>query len=123
MEARSAGLVLPLCAAILLAGCTQTGTQTGTQPRTTAGNVITIDDCKAEPFILEVAEGTEVTFRNADAAAHSITIDGQEVPLPAEGSAKVVAKRQANAPSDIDYTNNYLCDGASSGAMYIPAGK
>lgn len=109
---------------MLVSGCTVKvedpgGDDGGITP--VQGNMITIRDCKADPFMLETTDGSEVTFQNADSVAHTIIIDGEEFPLAAMGTLKVVPKRPENAPSNLDYTDNYNCDGAHSGAIFIPA--
>jgi len=90
-----------------------------------AGKMITIRDCVGEPKILQVSEGDEVTFVNADEEGHTIFIAGanKTLQLPAKGSIKYAARRASVAPANFDFTDNYICDSTTSsgGAIYIPA--
>ena len=75
------------------------------------GSKIAIEDCKADPMVLQVSDGTEVTFVNDDDEAHTIFIENQEIKLPVEGSVKFMAKSPLGP--GISYTTNYLCDSKS----------
>lgn len=70
-------------AIIILAGCTQTQTQTTQQPTTNKEvtppqepNTIIIKDFAFNPATLRVPVGTSVTWRNRDSAPHAISGDG-----------------------------------------------
>lgn len=73
-----------------------------------SGTTITIQNCKADPYMLEISEGTEITINNTDDQAHTLFIAGPntEVKLPAGGSTKIVAKFSQGH----NFTYNYLCD-------------
>lgn len=107
----------------LLVGCIYSveTTQQGAAP--VAGESVTLTNCKAEPFILQASEGTEVVFKNADGQPHVLYIDNNQINISAKGSATLTARRLASIPENLDYTNNYLCDSALSGAIFIPAKK
>ena len=85
-----------------------------------SGTTITINDCKADPYILQVSEGTEITINNADSQSHTLFIAGpnKEVRLPAKGATKIVAQFSHGK----NFTYNYLCDDQSlpkGGAIFV----
>ncbi len=87
-----------------------------------SGNTITIADCKADPNILQVNDGTEITFVNSDSQDHTLSMalpDGvQEISLPSNGNTKFTA----NSPTGTQITLNYLCDQKTlpyGGAIFI----
>ena len=113
-------LLLSMMTVIFVSGCTEQEIQanvTGGGFSPVSGSTITIQNCKGSPEILQVNDGTEVTFNNADNQAHKIFIDNTEMDLPAKGSIKIIAIASLPKP----FTNNYLCDQNWSGAIYIPA--
>lgn len=88
-----------------------------------SGTTITIRNCKGDPEILQVAEGTEVTFTNADDQTHTIGVADaagiQNLQLPAKGSATLTATFRGGR----NFTSNYICDDRgwpdSGGAIYV----
>lgn len=73
-----------------------------------SGTTVTINNCKADPYLLQVSEGTEITINNDDNQLHTLFVAGpnKEVKLLAKSSAKVIAK----FPQGSNFTYNYLCD-------------
>ena len=109
---------------------TTSPTTEGTKPSAAplvpiAGKTITIRNCKGEPYILEVSEGDEISFVNADGEEHAIFIAGanKDLKLPAKGLIKYTARRASGAPTNFAFTDNYICDSTNftGGAIYIPA--
>ncbi len=106
---------------ILTVGCTGSASISSSSggdlpaPRPEIGSTITITNCAGDPAILQVNEGTEVTFVNSDSQDHIIFIESQEINLPAQDGAKFTAR----SPVGTQYTTNYNCDQQYGGAIFI----
>jgi plastocyanin len=75
--------------------------------RTSAAITVNIASCDSvSPQIAVLADGATLAFVNSDGNAHRISIGGEEVGVPANGSANLAAKFQYGAG-----TYGYACDG------------
>jgi len=93
------------------------------QPTPVLSDTITIQDCTANPQVLQVSEGKEITLVNADDEVHILNFfdfvsQGSEIiELPAGGSIKTT---KLSTPKNS--TNNFSCDQKTSphgGAVYV----
>lgn len=94
---------------------------TSLQPK--AGKTITINDCKAEPQILQTSQDAEITFVNTDQELHvlsfynPITQGTETIEIMAGGSLKTTKLSQGK-----NFTNNFSCDNKTipyGGAVYV----